>query len=121
MNDNPNRGFIYLYLLYRIASIDFPSDVGRLLPRQSGQRKSCKTRRNYRFHQGPPQRLHFEFNTSINNLATQMFNVIDVYKDGKLSKWEHVIFLICRVGYAKEAPKVTEMELLSTPNSLPAL
>ena|SRR6218665_213279 len=45
------------------------------------------------------------FNASINNLTTRIFNVIDVNNDGKLSKWEHVVFLICRGGYTMEAPK----------------
>src|SRR6218665_322213 len=45
------------------------------------------------------------FNTSIYELATRAFNVIDVDRNGKLSLWEYATFLKIRGLSAKDAPK----------------
>ena|SRR6218665_81092 len=45
------------------------------------------------------------FNTSIYELVTGIYDVIDVDKDGKMSPWEHAIFMKCRGVRAKDAPK----------------
>ena len=44
------------------------------------------------------------FNTSIYVLATRMYDIINVDKDGKLPPWEHVTFMKCR-GVRAKAPK----------------
>lgn len=45
------------------------------------------------------------FNTSIDEVLTRLYNVIDVDRNGKLSQWEYITFLKFRGYSAKDVPQ----------------
>jgi len=105
MNDNHNIGFIFVLTVLHFGHFIFRQMWDAFRYDKAGKGKAAKLDEMIASIKDRRSVFTPAFNTSIYELATRMYDIIDVDKDGMLSPWEHATFIKCRGVRAKDARK----------------
>src|SRR6218665_198461 len=105
MNDNHNIGCIFVSTVSHSGHFIFPQMWDAFSYDKAGKGKAAKLDEMIDSFKKRRSDCTPAFNTSLYELTTQVFDVIDVDRNGMLSLWEYATLLKIRGLSAKDAPK----------------